>query len=572
MELNLLVVAVIALVALAAVLIVRERAHAQRERAHAQRERARARRVLFYEAVGGLQLAVDARVARSSPSEAGDTVRPGARPVHQDDLAAWLDGLSRAPEASTAAAWARVRQSGVLPADGAPETDGARLEVAADGATSRWPLRRRPPPTYHAALVAVLNALAPVWGSSYRIFHERNIFGGAARPDFIIACRKEAMATGTNALVMVEVKHPDKVDGLASMQLERYILWRLKQLVGDLERSGAGARELASLHGVGLLTCVKQVQLTRVHLNVRVDEERVDVVVARGEWLPLVVPGSVEPTRGFKLLAALLGATASELGEIEPVPAAVVSPDGAEMLPVIEHLGSGGFSDVFRVELDGAPVAVKRPRHSDANQRAQLCTEASILLRLSSRGSVHVPALVPRYAHVREPASLALACIGTQVDTRADELGARERVRFANRVAAALLHALQAAHSLRICHNDVRPPNAIVSSSTDDVVLIDWGLAKDFGHARPFDGKDFAARCIRDCICACLVGLFLAGPSKGSQLVDVWGWHDEPSIAYWRDSAAFSPEWHAYLSALVALQADLPRVQPAALERFYAPW
>jgi hypothetical protein len=48
------------------------------------------------------------------------------------------------------------------------------------------------------------------------------------------------MATGTNALVMVEVKRPDTVDGLASMQLERYVLWRLKQLVGDLERSGAG--------------------------------------------------------------------------------------------------------------------------------------------------------------------------------------------------------------------------------------------------------------------------------------------------------------------------------------------
>ena len=117
----------------------------------------------------------------------------------------------------------------------------------------------------------------------------------------------------------------------------------------------------------------------------------------------------------------------------------------------------------------------------------------------------------------------------------------------------------------------MRPPNAVVSSSTDDVVLIDWGLAKDFGHARPFDGKDFTARCIRDCICACLVGLFLAGPTKGSQLVDVWAWHDKPSITYWRDSAAFSPEWQEYLSALVALQADLPRVQPGALERFYVP-
>jgi hypothetical protein len=491
--------------------------------------------------------------------------------VHQDDLAAWLDRLSRAPEASTAAAWARVRQSGVLPAGGAPETDGARLEVEAGGATSRWSLRRRPP-TYHAALAAVLHALAPVWGSSYRIFHECSVFGGAARPDFILACRKEAMATGTNALVMVEVKRPDTVDGLASMQLERYVLWRLKQLVGDLERSGAGARELASLHGVGLLTCVEQVQLTRVRLDVREGEERVGVVVARSEWLPLVVPGSVEPTPGFKLLAALMGATASELGEIEPVPAAVVSPDGAEMLPVIEHLGSGGFSDVFRVELDGAPVAVKRPCHSDANQRAQLCAEASILRRLSSHKCVHVPALVPRYARVREPVLLALTCIGTQVDTRAEELGARERVRFANRVAAALLTALQAAHSLRICHNDVRPPNAIVNNSTDDVMLIDWGLAKDFGHARSFDGQDFTARCIRDCIRACLVCLFLAGPSKGSHLIEDWRWHVEPSISYWKDSAAFSPGWRAYLNALVALQADLSKVQPAALGRFYVPW
>ena len=183
-----------------------------------------------------------------------------------------------------------------------------------------------------------------------------------------------------------------------------------------------------------------------------------------------------------------------------------------------------------------------------------------------------MPALVPRYAHVHEPASIALTCIGTQVDTRADELSARERVRFANRVLAALLRALQAAHTLRICHNDVRPHNVIVDSS-QRIVLIDWGLAKDFGHAPSSDGRDFTARCIRDRIHACLVGLFLAGPSEASPACGVWRWHVEPSVSYWKDSAAFSSGWRAYLSALVALQANVPEASlcPAALERFYVP-
>jgi hypothetical protein len=81
----------------------------------------------------------------------------------------------------------------------------------------------------------VLHALAPVWGASYRIFHGRSIFGGAAQPGFILVCRKEAMATSTNALVMMVAKRPNQVNWLASEQLERFLLWRLKQLVEDLQ-------------------------------------------------------------------------------------------------------------------------------------------------------------------------------------------------------------------------------------------------------------------------------------------------------------------------------------------------
>lgn len=285
------------------------------------------------------------------------------------------------------------------------------------------------------------------------------------------------------------------------------------------------------------------------------------------------------------MLASLCGAEPGQLGDMEPIPETVVAPDGKSPLTVEEHLGTARFSQVFSVRIDDNLVAIKRPRHSDSNKRARLAMETSILRRLSVAAGDGVPSLLPRYANVVEPRSIALASVGipamawldTAIAPSADDVDSTLiRVAFARKVTTSLLNTLHVAHRLRISHNDIRPPNVIInprSDPPDAVVLIDWGISTDLTAPRPpntarLTPEQFFCLCATDLIRACLVGMFFSG----SRLADVaLSWDQLVKSEQCNNCIAYEASFETWRTGLRAMMKAQTH-DPAALEPFYKPW
>ncbi len=124
----------------------------------------------------------------------------------------------------------------------------------------------------------------------------------------------------------------------------------------------------------------------------------------------------------------------------------------------------------------GRPVALKELLHADPEQAARFRREALITARLQH------PAIIPVYQAGRWPSGepfYAMKLVSgrplDRVIADADTLSARLSL-LPSIIAA--VDAIAYAHSRRVVHRDLKPANVLVGDF-GEIVVIDWGLAKD---------------------------------------------------------------------------------------------
>jgi serine/threonine protein kinase len=157
--------------------------------------------------------------------------------------------------------------------------------------------------------------------------------------------------------------------------------------------------------------------------------------------------------------------------------AAVDAPDlGGTGYVLIEKLGSGGMSGVFRV-MDtalGREVALKVLRIEDSSGEfgARLLREAKIIAQLEH------PGIVPVHDVGTLPDGRVFYTMklvqGLRLDQQREELGGLpDRLRTFQKIC----EAVSFAHAHRVLHRDLKPQNIMVGPF-GEVLVMDWGLAK----------------------------------------------------------------------------------------------
>ncbi|MEZ4404009.1 MAG: protein kinase [Kofleriaceae bacterium] len=124
----------------------------------------------------------------------------------------------------------------------------------------------------------------------------------------------------------------------------------------------------------------------------------------------------------------------------------------------------------------GRPVALKELLHADPEHAARFRREALITARLQH------PAIVPVYQAGRWPSGepfYAMKLVsGRPLDRAiADAVTLEQRLALLPTITAAV-DAIAYAHAKRIVHRDLKPANVLVGDF-GEIVVIDWGLAKD---------------------------------------------------------------------------------------------
>ena len=171
----------------------------------------------------------------------------------------------------------------------------------------------------------------------------------------------------------------------------------------------------------------------------------------------------------------------------EPRPAAVSSMFGRYV--VLEELGRGGMSVVYTAydpKLDRR-VALKVVQAEQLSEvhRARLHREAQALARLSH------PSVVAVYdvGDIENDTFVAMELVNGE--SFRDWLKKKRTWREVVRVVVAAGRGLAAAHAAGIVHRDVKPDNIMISSS-GEVKLVDFGLARDLGD-RSIDSEEISS-------------------------------------------------------------------------------
>lgn len=134
--------------------------------------------------------------------------------------------------------------------------------------------------------------------------------------------------------------------------------------------------------------------------------------------------------------------------------------------------------EVMRGTMGAHPVVFKRARNAnDADLRARLKYEHSILLRLAPHAVPHVPRGAALYEQGGE-LGLVTEDIGATALRQLLPLTASEVVS----VAQAVCSALAGVHACGITHKDINPDNVVCNRQTQAVELIDFGIAAYLAH------------------------------------------------------------------------------------------
>ncbi len=165
-------------------------------------------------------------------------------------------------------------------------------------------------------------------------------------------------------------------------------------------------------------------------------------------------------------------------------------PRADERYEIKQELGRGGMGIVYsarQVALD-RDVAVKILRAADepGTGTGASCAASSFLAEALTNGLLEHPNIVPAYDLDRtEKGELFLAMKkvgGLSWDRHvvAGKLGLRDHLEILIQVCNAVSYA----HSRDVLHNDLKPSNVMIGEF-GEVLVMDWGLAVEFGRRRP---------------------------------------------------------------------------------------
>ena len=150
---------------------------------------------------------------------------------------------------------------------------------------------------------------------------------------------------------------------------------------------------------------------------------------------------------------------------------------------LVEKVGQGGMGSVYLArdrELD-RPVALKvlHTTAADADARARLGREARVIARLEHPGiiPVHDAGILPD----GRPYYVMKLVRGKRLDEQAGHPTAlSERLRIFEKVCDAVAFA----HAHGVIHRDLKPQN-IMLGAFGEVLVMDWGIAKEVGPQPP---------------------------------------------------------------------------------------
>ncbi len=146
---------------------------------------------------------------------------------------------------------------------------------------------------------------------------------------------------------------------------------------------------------------------------------------------------------------------------------------------LIERVGEGGTAMVYRAEhADHQTCAVKilKPRlRTDENARKRFLRESEYGER------VQHPSVVQTYGYGEEDGLYYLALEWAEGEPLSDFLGRTGRLspKVVAHILTQLAGALGAAHASGIIHRDLKPENIVYDPKTQQVKLLDFGIARD---------------------------------------------------------------------------------------------
>lgn len=154
---------------------------------------------------------------------------------------------------------------------------------------------------------------------------------------------------------------------------------------------------------------------------------------------------------------------------------------------LLEHLGSGGFGEVWRAEdlRHEREIAIKLISKNGAHATAR--REAHLLRRLN------LPCIAELYDEgpIGQHYYLAMEYIEGAPFPGGARMSRWEPIAV---MTARLMRALQQVHAAGVLHRDLKPANILVTS-TADIKLLDFGLAADLRRQRepgqPLEGSTF---------------------------------------------------------------------------------
>jgi len=146
---------------------------------------------------------------------------------------------------------------------------------------------------------------------------------------------------------------------------------------------------------------------------------------------------------------------------------------------LIERVGEGGTAMVYRAEHPNhrrCAVKILKPRlRADENARKRFLRESEYGER------VQHPSVVRTYGYGEEDGLYYLALEWAEGEALSDFLGRTGRL--SPKVVAHILNqlagALGAAHATGIIHRDLKPENIVYDPQTQQVKLLDFGIARD---------------------------------------------------------------------------------------------
>jgi hypothetical protein len=468
--------------------------------------------------------------------------------------------------------------------------DAAGARAAAD--LARLAAAWAPPPVaesldenrdVHPAVEWALRAALPARG--LRVWHDRVAADCVAlahvRPDFVLTGDRDAAASMVGALLVVEVKLPGDLSA-AARQTRAYLRRRVFKLCCEADARGEA---LDGVSALGVATDGAHAVFVRVasggppagaSFRSLMPHPRPCPVLQTsplelfGAWdfrsSPPPWRGASAPPPALLALARLCAAPALLSGgggaltslrvTLRDAAPGAGAPGGARevVLALGERLGSGGTSDVYALDADGADCVLKVARVATAGVGAGFDAEAAALGALRGTAAADnalVPTLVGSGA--RAPAAeraLAGAASGAApwpvlmlrprgvpleqwvaarvagAEAAAARGGARAAAQAARRqcadaVAPRVLAALLAAHEAGWAHCDVRPANVAYVEGRG-AMLVDWGNARRVGdglvrsgveaftHARVWRARGVDARPHHDAVAALYTWLAVA--------------------------------------------------------------